>query len=95
MAVNTLGVLYVVEKGDTVHSVADLKGRTQSCPPARAPPPSTFLRYILQQNGIDPDKDVTIEFYSEATRSHRPDGRGPGCHRRAAPALCDLRLHAG
>ena len=28
MAVNTLGVLYVVEKGDTVHSVADLKGRT-------------------------------------------------------------------
>ncbi len=28
MAVNTLGVLYVVEKGDTVHSFADLKGRT-------------------------------------------------------------------
>ena len=28
MAVNTLGVLYVVEKGDTVHSMADLAGRT-------------------------------------------------------------------
>ena len=28
LAVNTLGVLYVVEKGDTVHSFADLKGRT-------------------------------------------------------------------
>lgn len=28
MAVNTLGVLYVVEKGNTVHSFADLKGRT-------------------------------------------------------------------
>ena len=35
MAVNTLGVLYVVEKGDSVHSFADLKGRT-ICPPARA-----------------------------------------------------------
>ena len=28
VAVNTLGVLYVVEKGDTVQSMADLKGRT-------------------------------------------------------------------
>ena len=28
IAVNTLGVLYVVEKGDTVQSVADLAGRT-------------------------------------------------------------------
>ena len=28
MAVNTLGVLYVVEKGNTVHSFADLRGRT-------------------------------------------------------------------
>ena len=28
LAVNTLGVLYIVEDGDTVHSVADLKGRT-------------------------------------------------------------------
>ena len=28
VAVNTLGVLYVVEQGDTVQSMADLKGRT-------------------------------------------------------------------
>ena len=39
VAVNTLGVLYVVEQGDTVHSMADLKGRT-ICPPARALPRS-------------------------------------------------------
>ena len=26
LAVNTLGVLYIVEDGDTVHSIADLKG---------------------------------------------------------------------
>ena len=28
MAINTLGVLYIVEKGDSVHSLADLAGRT-------------------------------------------------------------------
>ena len=66
MAVNTLGVLYVVEKGDTVQSVADLKGRT-ILSTGKGTTPEYVLRYILAQNGIDPDKDVTIEFYSEAT----------------------------
>lgn len=66
MAVNTLGVLYVVEKGDTVHSVADLKGRT-ILSTGKGTTPEYVLRYILEQNGIDPDQDVTIEFYSEAT----------------------------
>ena len=54
MAVNTLGVLYVVEQGDTVQSMADLKGRT-ICPPARAPP-EYVLRYLLNANGIDPTR---------------------------------------
>lgn len=66
MAVNTLGVLYVVEKGDTVQSVADLKGRT-ILSTGKGTTPEYVLRYILTQNGIDPDNDVTIEFYSEAT----------------------------
>ncbi len=66
MAVNTLGVLYVVEKGDTVQSVADLKGRT-ILSTGKGTTPEYVLRYILAQNGIDPDNDVTIEFYSEAT----------------------------
>ena len=66
MAVNTLGVLYVVEKGDTVQSVADLAGRT-ILSTGKGTTPEYVLRYILAQNGIDPDNDVTIEFYSEAT----------------------------
>ena len=65
MAVNTLGVLYVVEKGDTVQSVADLAGRT-ILSTGKGTTPEYVLRYILAQNGLDPDKDVTIEFYSEA-----------------------------
>ena len=65
MAVNTLGVLYVVEKGDTVQSVADLAGRT-ILSTGKGTTPEYVLRYILTRNGIDPDQDVTIEFYSEA-----------------------------
>ena len=61
----TKGVLYVVEKGDTVQSVADLAGRT-ILSTGKGTTPEYVLRYILTQNGIDPDQDVTIEFYSEA-----------------------------
>ncbi len=66
LAVNTLGVLYVVEKGDTVQSIQDLKGRTVLST-GKGTTPEYVLRYILTQNGIDPDKDLTIEYYSEAT----------------------------
>ena len=67
MAVNTLGVLYVVEKGgDTIQSMADLAGRT-ILSTGKGTTPEYVLRYLLTQNGIDPDKDVTIEYYSEAT----------------------------
>ena len=64
LAVNTLGVLYVVEKGDTVHSFADLKGRTIL---STGTTPEYVLRYLLTKNGLDPDKDVKIEYYSEAS----------------------------
>ena len=66
MAVNTLGVLYVVEKGNTVHSFADLRGRT-ILSTGKGTTPEYVLRYLLRKNGLDPDKDVTIEYYSEAT----------------------------
>ena len=66
VAVNTLGVLYVVEQGDTVQSMADLKGRT-ILSTGKGTTPEYVLRYLLNANGIDPDKDVTIEYYSEAT----------------------------
>ena len=63
----TLGVLYVVEKGgDTIQSMADLAGRT-ILSTGKGTTPEYVLRYLLNANGIDPDKDVTIEYYSEAT----------------------------
>ena len=66
LAVNTLGVLYVVEKGDTVHRFADLKGRT-ILSTGKGTTPEYVLRYLLTKNGLDPDKDVKIEYYSEAS----------------------------
>ena len=67
VAVNTLGVLYVVEKGgDTIQSMADLAGRT-ILSTGKGTTPEYVLRYLLNANGIDPDKDVKIEYYSEAS----------------------------
>lgn len=64
LAINTLGVLYVVENGDTVHSVSDLKGKTIYSS-GKGATPEYVLNYILKGNGLDPEKDVTIEYKSE------------------------------
>lgn len=65
LAVNVLGVLYIGELGgDTVQSVADLKGKTLLAT-GKGATPEYFLRYILTQNGLDPDKDVAIQWKSE------------------------------
>ena len=89
VAVNTLGVLYVVEQGDTVQSMADLKGRT-ILSTGKGTTPEYVLRYLLNANGIDPDKDVTIEYYSDGHRGDRPDGHHRGRHCRAAPSPMSL-----
>ena len=64
LAINTLGVLYIVERGDTVHSVADLKGRTLVTA-GKGSTPEYALNYILRGNGLDPKADLTVEFKSE------------------------------
>lgn len=64
LAVNTLGVLYIVEDGDTVHSIADLKGRTIYAG-GKGATPEYALNYILEKNGLVPGEDVTIEWKSE------------------------------
>lgn len=67
-AVNTLGVLYILEQGDTVQSVTDLAGQT-ILTTGKGTTPEYVLRYLLTENGLDPDSDVTIEYYSEATEA--------------------------
>ena len=66
LAVNTLGVLYIVERGETVQTAADLKGRTIYAS-GQGATPEYALNYILRGNGIDPETDVDIQFMSEHT----------------------------
>jgi NitT/TauT family transport system substrate-binding protein len=66
LAVNTLGVLYIIETGESVGSVTDLKGKTVYATGKDAVPEFTF-KYILRANGLDPEKDLTIEWKTEPT----------------------------
>ena len=64
LAVNTLGVLYIVENGESVQSIKDLAGKTVVAA-GKGSTPEYALRYLLSENGIDPDSDVTIDWKSE------------------------------
>lgn len=64
MGINTLGVIYIVEKGESIQSLQGLKGKT-IVSAGKGTVPEYGLRYLLVQNGIDPDKDLTIEWKSE------------------------------
>lgn len=62
LAVNTLGVLYLCENGETVKSIADLKGKTIYSA-GKGATPEYALNFILKSNGLE--NDVTIEWKSE------------------------------
>lgn len=64
LAVNTLGVLYIVENGNAVNSIADLAGKTIVAA-GKGSTPEYALRYLLAENGLDPDSDVIIDWKSE------------------------------
>lgn len=65
-AINTLGVMDILESGDTVHSVADLKGKTIVAS-GKGASPEYVLDYILRENGLEPGVDVTVDYRSEHT----------------------------
>ena len=64
LAVNTLGVLYIVENGDALQSIDDLRGQTIVAA-GKGSTPEYTLRYLLRENGIDPNRDITIDWKSE------------------------------
>ena len=65
LGINTLGVLYVVETGDTIHTMADLKGKTLFAT-GKGHTPEQVLTYLLQENGLELGRDVTVEWKAEA-----------------------------
>ncbi len=62
LAINTLGVLYICENGDTVKSIADLKGKTIYSA-GKGATPEYSLNFILEKSGLA--SDVTVEWKSE------------------------------
>lgn len=66
LAVNTLGVLYMLEIGtQTVKSVSDLRGKTVYTT-GQGATPEYALKYILEKNGLTPGEDVEIVFETSA-----------------------------
>ncbi len=64
LALNTNGVLHVLANGVAITSVADLKGQTIYTS-GQGANPEYILKYVLENNGIDPEKDVKIEFVAD------------------------------
>ena len=66
LAVNTLGVLSILENGESIQSVKDLKGKTiYTDAKNKGANPEYILRYLLEQNGLNPDEEVRIEFAAD------------------------------
>ena len=61
LGINTLGVLYVLENGSEINSIADLSGKTLYAT-GQGSTPEYVLNYLLEKNGLD---DVTVEFKAE------------------------------
>ena len=61
LALNTLGVLHILENGDTVNTLADLSGRTLYAI-NQGTNTEYVLDYLLTQNGLDPETDVDIQW---------------------------------
>lgn len=60
------GVLYLVANNTEIKTWQDLKGKTIVLI-GRGLTPDLTLRYLLTQNGLTPDTDVTFEYVSGAT----------------------------
>ena len=53
--------LYIVENGSTVKSIEDLRGKTIYSSDKGATP-EFILNYILRKNGLEPGKDVIVDY---------------------------------
>lgn len=62
IAINTLGVLYLLENGDTINSIADLSGKTIYAT-GQGSTPEYILNYLLAANGLT--DSVTVEYIAD------------------------------
>ncbi len=64
LTVNTLGVMYILDSTGTVNGIAHLKGKTVLSA-GQGSTPEYVLNYLLSANGLDPEKDVAVEYAAE------------------------------
>ncbi len=62
IAINTLGVLYIVTNGVEINSISDLEGKTIYCP---AQNPLFITKYILEKNGLTGKVNVDSTTYAK------------------------------
>lgn len=73
LAVSTLGVLYVLEAGSEVNSVADLAGRTVYAT-GQGATPEYILNYLLDKNGVSGSVEVNYVGEHAALATMLADG---------------------
>ena len=76
LAVSTLGVLYVVEAGSEVNSVADLAGKTVYAT-GQGATPEYILNYLLDKNGVAGSVEVNYVGEHAALATMLADGMLP------------------
>lgn len=64
LAVNSLGFYYVIENGEKIQSISDLKGKTVYAA-YKGTAYEAVINYIFAQNGIDPEKDIDLQFKAD------------------------------
>lgn len=68
IAINTLGVLYLVTKDNAISSVADLNGKTVLAS-GEGTIAQYALDYVLESNGLKAGENVTVEYSTEHSES--------------------------
>ncbi|HSW36670.1 MAG TPA: ABC transporter substrate-binding protein [Candidatus Limnocylindrales bacterium] len=64
LAINTLGVIYILEDGENVTSIADLEGRTLYVS-GKGTTPDFVIQYLLKEYGLEPGRDVIIDYFTQ------------------------------
>ncbi|MDE6108272.1 MAG: PhnD/SsuA/transferrin family substrate-binding protein, partial [Oscillospiraceae bacterium] len=63
LALNTYGVLYILERGNSLESLGDLSGKTVHAF-GQGANPEFVLNYLLTENGLTAGEDVTVQWHS-------------------------------
>ncbi len=90
LCINTLGVLYLLEKGESVHAITDLAGKTVYAT-GQGANPEYVLNYLLTENKVDP-ASVDIQWMTAQEVSAKMTSSQEGICMLPVPAATALLL---